>query len=78
MTDKELLYIKTLCEEGSITKAAAKLYLAQPSLTQTLQRIEKQVGTPLFRRLPTGLRATEAGNEYYRMACEILDSYDRF
>jgi len=78
MTDKELLYIKTLFEEKSITKAAAKLYLAQPSLTQTLQKIEKQLGTPLFRRLSTGLRETEAGKDYYKMACEVLDAYNRF
>ena len=39
MTDKELLYIKTIAEEHNITKAAEKLHVAQPSLTQCIKRI---------------------------------------
>ena len=48
MTDKELLYIKTIAEEHNITKAAEKLHVAQPSLTQCIKRIEKKPGLPPF------------------------------
>lgn len=37
MTEKELLYIKTIAEEKNITRAAGKLHIAQPSLTQLSQ-----------------------------------------
>ena len=47
MTSKELLYIKTIAEEKSISKAARKLFIAQPSLSQSVQRIEEGLGTPL-------------------------------
>ena len=50
MTDKELLYIKTIAEEHNITKAAEKLHVAQPSLTQCIKRIEKSLDCPLFYR----------------------------
>ena len=39
MTSKELMYVKTIAEEKTISKAAQKLFVAQPSLSQSLQRI---------------------------------------
>lgn len=53
MTSRELEYIKTVADEKSISAAARKLYIAQPSLSQSLQRIEENL-TPTFStgRLP--------------------------
>lgn len=53
MTSRELEYIKTVADEKSISAAARKLYIAQPSLSQSLQRIEENL-TPIFStgRLP--------------------------
>ena len=62
MTDKELLYIKTIAEEHNITKAAEKLHVAQPSLTQCIKRIEKSLDCPLFYRKKTGLVLTDGEN----------------
>ena len=42
MTSRELLYIKTIADEKSITRAAQKLYLTQPSLSHCVTTIEKQ------------------------------------
>ena len=50
MTSKELLYVKTIAEEKSISQAAKLLFIAQPSLSQALSRIEDNLGTPLFTR----------------------------
>ena len=47
MTNKELLYVKTVADEKSISRAAKKLFIAQPSLSQSIQRIEEALGTPL-------------------------------
>lgn len=78
MTSRELLYVKTIADEKSISQAAKKLFLAQPSLSQSLQRIEESLGTKLFNRGTNGLRLTYAGERYYQIACQILKIYDDF
>ena len=78
MTSRELLYIKTIADERSITRAAQKLYLTQPSLSHCVSSIEKQLGTRLFTRTSGGLMLTYAGERYYRMACEVLRVYAAF
>lgn len=78
MTSRELLYVKTIADEKSITRAAQKLYLTQPSLSHCVTNIEKQLGTRLFRRTSGGLVLTYAGEKYYRMACEVLRVYAAF
>lgn len=78
MNQKDLLYIKTIAEEGGISQAARKLYLSQPSLSQSVKRIEDSLGTSLFKRVSRGLVLTEAGKEYYVMASQILKTYSNF
>ena len=41
MTDKELLYIKTIAEEGNISVAAKKLFMTQPALSHCLRSLER-------------------------------------
>lgn len=78
MTSRELLYIKTIAEEKSISKAARKLFIAQPSLSQSVQRLEEQLGTALFNRTTSGLTPTYAGERYCHMAAQILKIYENF
>ena len=78
MNDRELLYIKTIVETKSISEAAKKLFIAQPSLSQALQRIENSLGTPLFIRHQSGMMLTLAGEKYYKAANEILNIYNDF
>lgn len=78
MTSRELLYIKTIADEKSLTRAAQKLYITQPSLSHCVASIEKQLDTQLFRRTSGGLILTYAGEKYYRMACEVLRVYAAF
>ncbi|MDU5099343.1 MAG: LysR family transcriptional regulator [Peptoniphilus grossensis] len=78
MNDRELLYIKTIADTKSISKAAEELFIAQPSLSQSLQRIERELGTHLFIREQRGMKLTYAGEKYYLMAKEILDIYSDF
>ena len=61
---REITYILTIAEEGNITKAAAKLFIAQPSLSQAVKKIENDLGTPLFSRVKGGLTLTEAGRYF--------------
>lgn len=78
MTSKELLYVKTVAEEKNISRAAKKLFIAQPSLSQSIQRIEESVGTPLFNRTANGLTLTFAGERYCHMASQVLKMYEDF
>lgn len=78
MTDKELLYIRTIADEHNITHAAEKLHVAQPSLSQCVQRLESELGCLLFIRRKYGLDLTEAGRLYYQMACDIMERQTRF
>jgi DNA-binding transcriptional LysR family regulator len=78
MNDRELLYVKTIAETKSISKAAKKLYIAQPSLSQAIQKIEDDIGTKLFLRNHDGMKLTLAGEKYYITAKEILNIYNDF
>ena len=76
MTDKEYKYIATIAECGNITKAAEKLFIAQPSLTQSLHRIEEDYGASFFYRCHDGVRLTEAGENYMAAANKMLEAYE--
>lgn len=68
MNDKEHLYVSTIAQCGSVTKAAEQLYISQPSLTQALHRLEAEYGSPFFHRGRGGLLLTRAGRTYLEAA----------
>ncbi|MDU2064622.1 MAG: LysR family transcriptional regulator [Sporomusaceae bacterium] len=78
MTERELLYVKTVADEKSLSKAAKKLFLTQPSLSVCMQKIETNLGIKLFKRTSKGLLLTFAGERYYQMATDILKIYNDF
>lgn len=61
-----------MAESGSITQAAARLGLAQPSLSQQLLRVEDEVGGKLFTRTSQGVTLTRAGQIFHEHAQRIL------
>ncbi|WP_418118698.1 LysR family transcriptional regulator [Variovorax sp. 350MFTsu5.1] len=61
MDTRQMRCVVAIAEAGSLTKAAERLGLAQPALTQTLNRLEKELGTPLFTRTRRGALLTDAG-----------------
>ncbi|MBB4824104.1 DNA-binding transcriptional LysR family regulator [Sporosarcina luteola] len=72
MTTTELEIIKALYEEGNMRKAAERLFLSQPALSQRLQTIEKEWGTLLFVRSQKGLEPTPAGELVIAYANETI------
>lgn len=78
MNDRELIYFKTIAETRSISKAAKKLFIAQPSLSQAIQKIEDSLGIKLFSRTYDGMTLTLAGEKYYIAATEMLNIYNDF
>lgn len=68
----EFELIKALAEEGNMRKAAERLFLTQPALSQRLQTIEKEWGTRLFIRSQKGLEPTPAGELVIEYAKKVL------
>lgn len=69
---KKIRYFLRIVETGSLTRAAASLYLTQPTLSRFLARLEEEAGMKLFHRTPEGvLRLTQAGECYRAAACRI-------
>ena len=74
---RQVEYFVAVVEAGSITQAAANLYLAQPSLSHQITTLEKELGGPLFERLPRGLRLTPAGRAFLVEAKRIVADVNR-
>lgn len=72
MNLKQAKYIKTIAQCGSLTAAAKKLYVSQPSLSQMLRQIEDDIGLPVFDRSVSPFRITYAGEKYLKAAEAIL------
>lgn len=70
---RQLEYIVEIAEEKNITKAAKKLYITQSALNQTLLKLEKEIGEPLFERSKLNLYLTEIGKIYVEEAKKILE-----
>lgn len=78
MNSKNLQYFLTVADEHSISAAARKLYIAQPSLSQYIRRIEESVGAPLFKRTPNGLELTDVGQQFYITAMKTESLWKNF
>ena len=70
----QLRYFVAVADEGSFSRAAAKVRVAQPSLSQQIRKLEAEVGQPLFDRLPRSVVLTEAGRCFIDYARQILAS----
>lgn len=74
---RHLRYFTAVAEELHFTRAAARLGIGQPPLSQQIQQLEREIGTPLFLRLPRGIALTEAGAQFLEDARAILAGADR-
>ena len=73
MNTKQFQYVLTLANESSFSKAADILNISQPSLSQYIKKIEREVGITLFDRTKGDVRITDAGKIYIETARKILD-----
>jgi len=74
---QRLRYFVAVAEERHITRAAARLGMAQPPLSQQIRLLEGEINTRLFDRLPKGVALTAAGAALLEDARAILDAADR-
>ena len=72
MDIRQLRYFTAIARTGSFTRAAEELGIAQPSLSQQIRTLEKQIGSPLFERLGRSVRLTAHGEALRQPAADIL------
>lgn len=71
-----LKYFAAVAKAGTIRKASEELHVATSALSRQIQKLEDELGTPLFERLPSGLRLTRAGEIVLRHARDTLHQFD--
>ena len=76
MEIQQLRYFVAVVEMGNFTRAAKKCYVSQPSLSQQIIKLEKELGQPIIERLNRGIRLTGKGRQFYEKACHILEAID--
>ncbi|MFC9515545.1 LysR family transcriptional regulator [Nocardiaceae bacterium NPDC056970] len=77
MDSRQLRYFLAVVDNGSVTKAAEVLYVAQPALSQSLRALEAELGAALFRRVPRGMELTGAGEALVGPARQVVQSSRR-
>lgn len=70
---RHLRYFVAVAEHGGFSRAAAKLLVSQPPLSAQIRALEEELGAPLFKRMPRGVRLTPAGEAYLVEARAILE-----
>ena len=68
MTIAQVLYVLEIADCRSISAAAERQFISQSALSQQIQRLEGELGYPLFVRTPRGLTLTAAGETFCREA----------
>lgn len=73
---RHLRYAVTVADEGHMTRAAQRLGMQQPPLSQQIKALEAMVGTPLFQRQPRGMVLTDAGEAFVARARQIISDVE--
>lgn len=76
MTLQQARYLMVIVQEGSIGRAAKKLYVAQSSLSTTIKEVEKEYGLTIFRRSSRGVELTHEGREFAVDLQQMLDCFE--
>ena len=73
MTLQQLRYVVMVAETGTITEAANKLYISQPSLTNAIHELEKEMNLVIFHRTNKGISLSKEGDDFLGYARQVLE-----
>ena len=76
MTLQQINYAIVISETGSMNKAAELLYITQPSLTNAIKELEKEIGITIFNRSGRGVSLTADGTEFITYARQLYQQYE--
>ena len=76
MTLQQLRYVIVISETGTLSRAAEVLYISQPSLSGTVQELERELGFALFHRSSHGMALTPDGVEFISYARQVCQQYE--
>lgn len=76
MTLVQLRYLIQVAESGSISAAAEKLFIAQPSLSKAIAELESEMGVTIFARSSRGVELTEEGARFLAYARQVVEQAD--
>lgn len=76
MTLQQLLYVLTVSDEGTMNKAAEKLFVSQPTLTSAIRSIEQELHIQIFNRTSHGVTLTNQGREFLTYARQLYQQYE--
>lgn len=75
MTLQQMKYVIEIAERGSMNEAARFLFISQPSLSESIKELEKEIGVKIFSRSNRGIELTTEGSEFIGYARQILEQY---
>ena len=75
MTIQQLNYAIAITEAGSLNKASEILYVSQPSLTESVKELEKELGITIFIRSGRGVTLTPEGSDFILYARQVVNDY---
>ncbi len=76
MTLQQMKYVLTIADEGSMNKAAEKLFVSQPSLTSAVRELEMESGIQIFVRGSRGVTVTAEGADFLMYVRQVCQQYD--
>lgn len=76
MNIRQLRVFHTVCQEMSVTRAAQRLYISQPAVSQAVAELESELGIALFDRVSRRIYLTEAGRMFLQRVRRVLTLYD--
>lgn len=77
MDIRHFQYFLEVARQGSFTKAAASLYITQPTISKMIRNMEEEWGVTLFHRQGKGIELTDAGRIMYQQAQHMVEAFDR-
>ena len=73
MTLQQLRYVITVAQKGTISEAAKELFISQPSLTNAIRELEKEMNITIFNRTNKGVAVSTEGEQFLGYARQVLE-----